>query len=137
MKALWFSLATLLLTNAVNLASADQLRPLINGLKSGDTQTVLKAIKGLGESGDIRAVPPLVDALRDERAVVRQYTVEALQQLVRALDDVYIVVKRGLQSLINKLRLDPADDVITVEQPAADLLGKAALGVSVGSKACA
>ena len=133
----WFLLATMLLTNTIGLAYADQLRPLINDLKSADTATVLKAIRGLGESGDIRAVPPLLEALRDKRGVVRQYTVEALQHLVQALDDGYIVVKRWLQSLINKLRLDPADDMITVEQSVVYPLGKAVLGVNVGSKTCA
>jgi HEAT repeat protein len=135
-EAIWFFLAALLLTNTIDLASAGQLRPLINDLKAGDTQTVLKAIKGLGESGDIRAVLPLLDALRDEHGVVRQYTVEALRYLVRALDDVHIVTKRGLQSLIDKLRLDPSDDVITIEQPDARSLGKAVLGGNMWSKAC-
>ncbi|MGH8064696.1 MAG: HEAT repeat domain-containing protein [Candidatus Entotheonellia bacterium] len=133
----WFLLAAMLLTNTIGLAYADQLRPLINDLKSADTTTVLKAIRGLGESGDIRAVPPLLEALRDKRGVVRQYTVEALQHLVQALDDGYIVVKRWLQSLINQLRLDPADDMITVEQSVVYPLGKAALGVNGGSKTCA
>lgn len=132
----WFLLAATLLANTIGLAYADQLRPLINDLKSANTTTVLKAIKGLGESGDIRAVPPLLEALRDKRGVVRQYTVEALQHLAQALDDGYLVVKRWLQSLINKLRLDPADDVITVEQSVVDPLGKAALSVNLGGKMC-
>jgi hypothetical protein len=110
-------LTALLLTSAIKLAYADRLRPLINDLTSADVETALKAITALRESGDLGAVPPLLDALRDERRVVRHAAVEALQHLVRALDDVYIVVKRWLQSLINKLRLDPSDDVITVEQP--------------------
>jgi HEAT repeat protein len=133
----WFLLAAMLATNTIGLAYADQLRPLIDDLKSADTTTVLKAIRGLGESGDIRAVPPLLEALRDKRGVVRQYTVEALQHLVQALDDGYLVVKRWLQSLINKLRLDPAEDMITVEQSVVYPLGKAALSVNVGSKTCA
>jgi HEAT repeat protein len=132
----WFLLAATLLANSIGPAYADQLRPLLNDLKSADTATVLKAIEGLGESGDIRAVPPLLEALRDKRGVVRQYTVEALQHLVQALDDGYLVVKRWLQSLINRLRLDPADDVITVEQFVVEPLGKAALSVNMGSKMC-
>jgi HEAT repeat protein len=124
-------LAVLLLTSAIDLAHADRLPPLIDALKSADTATKLNAIKGLGESGDIRAVPPLVEALHDEREVVRQYAAEALQNLVSVLDDVYGVVKRWLQSLLNKLRLHPADEVITVEQPIAHrrvmLLGVARL----------
>ena len=88
---LWVFLATLLLTHMTGLADADQLRPLINDVQSADTETALKAIKGLGGSSDIRAVPPLLAALRDERGVVRQYAVEALQHLVRTLDKAYLV----------------------------------------------
>jgi uncharacterized protein (DUF3084 family) len=135
---IWILLAALLPTSAISLAYADQLRPLIDDLKAADVETALKAITELGESGDIRAVSPLLDALRDEREVVRQSAAEALQHLVRALDDVYIVVKRWLQALINKLRLDPSGDVITVEQSVAYPCGaqveKAGPGASVGSR---
>lgn len=119
--AIWIFLAALLLTHTSSLADADQLRSLIDDLNSADTETTLNAIKGLGESGDIRAVSPLLKALHDERSVVRRYTVEALQRLVRTLDDVYIVVKRWLQSLINQLRHDPIDGVITATQWPLDL----------------
>jgi HEAT repeats len=129
------ALVALFLASAVGLARADQLRPLINDLKSKDMDITLRAIKGLGESGDLRAVSPLLDALHDERGVVRQYAVEALQHLVQTLDEVYIVVKRWLQSLVNKLRLDPSDEMITVEQPGAHSsvaqMGKAAPRASV------
>jgi HEAT repeat protein len=124
--AIWICLAVLLLTYTSGLADADQLRPLINDLKSADTETTLKAIEGLGESGDIRAVPLLLKALRDERDVVRQYAIEALQRLVRTLDDMYIVVKHWLQSLINQLRHDPSDGVITAVRWPLDLYVKKA-----------
>ena len=123
---LWVFLATLLLTHMTGLADADQLRPLINDVQSADTETALKAIKGLGGSSDIRAVPPLLAALRDERGVVRQYAVEALQHLVRTLDKAYLVTKRWLQSLINQLRSDPADGVVTTARRPLDLLAKKA-----------
>jgi hypothetical protein len=134
-KAILIFWLALLLTGTIDLASADQLRPLIDDLQSGDTQISLNAIKRLGASGDIRAVPPLLDALRDERGVVRHYAVEALQHLIRALDDMYIVVKRGLQSLIDKLRLDSSEDITTVEQPDARSLGEGGFVGSVGRKA--
>jgi uncharacterized protein (DUF3084 family) len=137
---IWILLAALLLTSATSLADADQLRPLINDLKAADVETALKAISELGASGDIRAVSPLLDALRDERDVVRQSAAEALQHLVRALDEVYIIVKRWLQALINKLRLDPSGDVITVEQSVAYPCGaqveEAVPGASLGSRTC-
>jgi HEAT repeat protein len=121
-SALSIFVAMLLLTPAIDLAYADRLQSWIDDLQSANTATKLSAIKGLGESGDIRAVPPLVEALGDERDVVRQHAVEALQHLVIVLDDVYSIVKRWVQSLINKLRLRPADEAITVEQPMAHRL---------------
>jgi HEAT repeat protein len=123
---LWVFLAALLLTHMTGLADADQLRPLISDVQSADTETALKAIKGLGGSSDIRAVPPLLAALRDERGVVRQYAVEALQHLVRTLDKAYLVTKRWLQSLINQLRSDPTDGVVTTVRRPLDLLAKKA-----------
>jgi HEAT repeats len=123
---IWIILAALSLTQSTGLADADQLRPLINDLKSADTQAALKAVHGLGDSGDIRAMSPLLDALHDERDVVRQYAVEALQHLVRALDNVYIVTKRWLQSLIDQLRPAPADGVVTATRRPLDLHAKKA-----------
>jgi len=119
-------LAALLLTHITPPADADQLRPLVNDLQSVDTETALKEIKGLGESGDIRAVPPLLAALRDERGVVRQYAVEALQHLVRTLDKVHLVAKRWLQSLIDQLRSDPSNGVLTTGRRPLDLHAKKA-----------
>jgi HEAT repeat protein len=124
--AILIFLAALLLTHITGPADADQLRPLIDDLQSVETETALKAIKGLGESGDIRAVPPLLAAVRDERGVVRQYAVEALQHLVRTLDKVYFVAKRWLQSLIDQLRSDPSDGVVTTARRPLDLHAKKA-----------
>ena len=116
----------LLVTPITGLVEADQLRPLINDLQSVDTETALKAIKGLGESGDIRAVPPLLSALGDGRGAVRQYAIEALQHLVHTLDNVYLVAKRWLQSLIDQLRSDPSDGVVTTARRPLDLHAKKA-----------
>jgi hypothetical protein len=109
-------LGLLLLTGGIELSHADRLQPLLDDMASADMDTRLKAITSLGESGEIRAVPPLIAALNDEHEVIRQYAAKALQNLARVLDDTYVVVKRWLQSLINKLRLDSTDDVITVER---------------------
>ena len=119
-------LTVLLLTHTTGLVNADQLRPLIDDLKSTDTEATLNALKRLGESGDIRAVQPLIDALHDERGVVRRYAVEALQHLVRALDDSYIAVKRWLQSLINRLHPNPPGGVVIAAQESLDLYAQKA-----------
>jgi HEAT repeat protein len=119
-------LAALLLTHVLGLADAGQLQPLINDAQSADTPTALKALKALGDSRDIRAVSPLLAALGDERGLVRQYAVEALQHLVRTLDSVYAVTKRWLQSLIDQLRSNPSEHVLTTAWRPLDLLGKKA-----------
>jgi HEAT repeats len=119
-------LVGLLPVHTLGPAAADPLQPLIDDLRSADPAVALKALKGLGESGDIRAVPPLLAALRDERGVVRQYAVEALQQLVRTLDDVYVVARRWLQSLIDRLRSEPSGRVVTAARRPLDLLAKKA-----------
>jgi HEAT repeat protein len=124
--ATWGVLVALLLTHLCGLAEADQLRPLINDAQSTDTATALKAIEGLRDSRDIRAVPPLLTALGDERSVVRQFAVEALQHLIGTLDTVYDVAKRWLQSLIDQLRSDPPDRVVTTAWRPLDLLAQKA-----------
>ena len=58
--------------------------------------------------------------------MVRQFAVEALQHLVRTLDTVYDVAKRWLQSLIDQLRSDPSDGVVTTARRPLDLHAKKA-----------
>jgi HEAT repeat protein len=112
-------LGILLMLGTIELSAADDLGSVVNALKSADAQTRIMAIQRLGESGDIRAVQPLLAALNDENALVRTYAIEALQRLVSILDDVHGMVKRWLQMLIKSLKNEPAEEVITVARPVA------------------
>ena len=112
-------LGILLMLGTIELSAADELKSVVNALKSADAQTRIMAIQRLGESGDIRAVQPLLAALNDENALVRTYAIEALQRLVSILDEVHVVVKRWLQTLIKSLKNEPAEEVITVARPVA------------------
>jgi HEAT repeat protein len=112
----WICLVVVLLTSGMGLAEADRLPALLGELQSADPESVRQAMAQLGESGDMRALPPLLGALQDERADVRQYALEALQRLVQALDEAHLVVKRWLQSLISTLQRGSSDEVITVER---------------------
>jgi len=112
-------LGILLMLGTIELSAADELKSVVNALKSADAQTRIMAIQRLGESGDIRAVQPLLAALNDENARVRTYAIEALQRLVSILDDVHGVVKRWLQTLIKSLKNEPSEEVITVARPVA------------------
>lgn len=107
-------LTFLLLSGGFERSHADQLQPLIEDLRSTDIDTRMNAIKSLGESGDIRAIPPLLIVAYQEHELTRQYAIEALQNLARVLDDIHVVVKRWLQSLIDTLRSGPGEDRITV-----------------------
>jgi len=134
-------LAIFLATGGLDLSYADQLQPLIKDLHSTDTDTRLKAINSLGASGDIRAISPLLDIAYQEEGQMRQYAVDALQNLARLLDDVHGVVKRWLQSLINTLRLNTPGERTTVMQSGPYLpLASAGGGLRVmttGAVACA
>src|SRR5919197_764682 len=112
-------LGVLFILGTIELSHADELKRFVNDLKSADAQTRMTAIQRLGESGDIRAVPPLLAALSDENALVRKYAIEALQRLVGILDDVHGIVKRWLQTLIKSLKNAPSEEVTAMAQPAA------------------
>jgi HEAT repeat protein len=111
MRTVAFVLLTfVLLPGVLDRSHADELQPLIEDLHSTDVETRLRAIKSLGESGDVRAVPALLAAAYREHGVVRQYAIEALQHLTHLLDDVHMVVKRWLQSIIETLRSGPNEE---------------------------
>src|SRR5919201_4349552 len=112
-------LGILLMRGIIELAAGDELKSVVNALKSADAQTRMMAIQRLGESGDIRAVQPLLAALHDENTLVRTYAIEALQRLVSILDDIHGVVKRWLQTLIKSLKNAPSEEVTAMAQPAA------------------
>src|ERR671924_2151921 len=91
-------LGILLMLGTIELSAADELKSVVNDLKSADAQTRMTAIQRLGESGDIRAVQPLLAALNDENALVRTYAIEALQRLASIPPEVPVALKRWLHT---------------------------------------
>ena len=63
------------------LAQEDRIAPLIEKLKSKDTSTRQAAARSLGETGDIRATRPLLDAANDKYPEVRREAAEAMKKL--------------------------------------------------------
>jgi len=93
------------------------LEPLIYAL--GDDELVRAAAEALGHLGDIRAVDPLIRALRDEKWYVREIVAEALgrigapravEPLIHALGDnnTSMDVKRAAAEALGKLGDDRA-----------------------------
>ena len=70
----------LLVLLSVGCSSYDRQYGL-KDLDSRDPVVRIMAIKGVGESKDVEAVPRLVDFLQDEDPVVRLYSINALKRI--------------------------------------------------------
>ncbi len=64
----------------------------------------LQAVEALGNSGDLRALQPLLDLLHDVDPSIREHAIEALQTLTQRLRQVYTHLAQWIDSLL--LRLD-------------------------------
>ena len=116
-RVLCVLLASLLVVGAITASHGDEFQRLIQDLRSTDEETRMKAVKALGESGEMRALKPLLEALRDDSVVVREHALEALRNLVKVLSDVYRLMRWWLQDLLNRLGVSPQEQGIPVEKP--------------------
>lgn len=82
---------------------ADNLDRLLHDATSGTPHVRLKALQALGNSGDVRAVQPLLAALQDLDPTIRSCAIAALQSLVRTLQGVYDAVAQWLDALLASL----------------------------------
>lgn len=90
-------------SNPNNMPISDQLEALIKELKDADTQTRIEAIRELGELGDRRALPALIELLQEgESDEVRSNAAWALGQLGdgQAIDELL----QALQNPSSQLR---------------------------------
>jgi HEAT repeat protein len=63
----------------------------------------LQALQALGKSGDIRALPPLLAAIKDQNATIREYAVAALRVLAQTLHSVYRAVTQWIREWLATL----------------------------------
>ena len=94
-------LSVFILSSAV--ASADEVERWLRDASSPKLQVRLQALRALGESGDIRAVKPLLTALHDDNSTIRECAVAALHSLVRALQGAYSTVVQWIEGLLATL----------------------------------
>jgi HEAT repeat protein len=87
----------------VSAASADELEGWLRDATSPVLHTRLQALRALGDSGDIRAVQPLLTALRDDNMTIRDCAAAALRSLVRALRGLYATVAQWIEGLLSTL----------------------------------
>jgi HEAT repeat protein len=99
-----------------SFATADEIDRLITEATTGSYEVRLQALHALGKSGDIRALPPLLAALKDQNATIREQAIAALRSLAQALHGLYRTVARGIEELLATLQavltpLPPPPDV--------------------------
>jgi len=94
---------------------ADEMDRLIRDATSGTPQIRLQALQALGNSGDVRAVQPLLAALQDRDTTIRACAIAALQSLVRTLKGVYYTVAQWLEALLANLGVTVAPPPPEVE----------------------
>jgi HEAT repeat protein len=83
-----------------SVASANEIERWLRDAASPGLQVRLQALRALGDSGDIRAVPPLLTALRDDNPTIRDCAVAALRSLARALQGVYDAIAQWIARLL-------------------------------------
>jgi HEAT repeat protein len=86
-----------------SVASANDIERWLRDAASPVPQVRLQALRALGDSGDIRAVPPLLTALRDDNSTIRDCAVAALRSLARALQGIYDTIAQWIAGLLTSL----------------------------------
>ena len=84
-------------------ATADEMDRLITEATTGSYEVRLQALKALGKSGDMRALPPLLAAVKDQNATIREQAVAALRALAQTLHGVYRAVAQWIRELLATL----------------------------------
>jgi HEAT repeat protein len=99
-----------------SLATAAEIDRLITEATSGSYEIRLQALNALGKSGDIRALPPLLEAVKDQNATIREQAIAALRSLAQALHGLHRTVAHWIEELLATLQaalapLPPPPDV--------------------------
>jgi len=84
-------------------AAADEIDRLTTEATTGAYEVRLRALHALGKSGDIRALPPLLAAVKDQNAAIREQAIAALRALAQTLHGVYRAVAQWIKELLATL----------------------------------
>ena len=96
--------------------AADDIDRFIQDATSASPRVRQQALEALGNSGDPRALQPLLMALHDDSPTIRQCAVAALQALSRTLKGVYRIMARWIDNLIITLGGEPTPKPPVVEK---------------------
>jgi HEAT repeat protein len=87
------------------IAEPDPIDRLIRDATSGSTTQRLQAVEALGQSGDLRALQPLLDLLHDVDPSIRQRALDALQTLTQSLRQLYTHLAQWIDHLLLRLNI--------------------------------
>jgi hypothetical protein len=105
--ALWVALVAVVgmgLAPHTASAASDPLERLIQDTTSASGAKRLQAVEALGNSGDLRALQPLLGLLHDVDPSIRERALNALRTLAQSLRQIYVHLAEWIDSLL--LRLD-------------------------------
>lgn len=97
-------------------AMADNFSRLLNDATSGPQEVRLQALQALGNSGDIRALQPLLTALDDQDPTIRSRAIAALRALARTLDGIYRTIVQWINTLVASLQIHTSPPPPEVER---------------------
>jgi HEAT repeat protein len=83
--------------------AADEIDRLTTEATTGSYAVRLQALHALGKSGDIRALPPILAAVKDPNAAIRDQALAALRALAQSLHGVYRAVAQWIKELLATL----------------------------------
>ena len=83
--------------------AADEIDRLTTAAITGSYAVRLQALNALGQSGDMRALPPLLAAVKDQNIAIREQAIAALRALAQRLHGVYRVVAQWIEELLAAL----------------------------------
>ena len=86
-------------------AVADDFNHLRHDAATGSQEVRLRALQALGNSGDIRALQPLLTALDDRDPTIRSHAIAALRALARTLDGIYRTIAQWINTLVASLQI--------------------------------
>ena len=115
MRAITVMVLFLMMGIGLPLAGADEIDRLVRDATSGSPQVRQQALKALGQSGDLRALQPLLAALRDDEPTIRDCAIAALQALARGLKAVYHTVAVWVEELLISLGVTSSPSPPAVE----------------------
>lgn len=86
------------------MAETDHIERLIQDATSASGTKRLQAVEALGNSGDLRALQPLLGLRHDIDPSIRDHALKALRMLVQSLRQIHTYLSQWIDSLL--LRLD-------------------------------